>query len=45
MEPFESRLNELSPPESLVALDVDCLGERHIFFRRDDEESRLFSGF
>jgi hypothetical protein len=44
---FDSRLNEFefSPPESLVALDADCLGERHIFFRREDDESRRLSGF
>lgn len=47
IEFFDSRLDELefSPPESLVALEADCLGERHIFLRRDDDESRRLSGF
>lgn len=45
IEPFDSHIDELSPPESLVALDPDCFGLRHNFFRRDDEESRLFSSF
>jgi hypothetical protein len=42
---FDSRFDELSPPELLDALDVDCFGERQTFFRRDDDESRRFSGF
>lgn len=43
-EAFDSRLDELSPPES--ELNADCgLGERQIFFRRADVESRRFSGF
>jgi hypothetical protein len=41
---FDSRLDELSPPESLLNPDC-CFGERQIFFRRDDVESRRFSGF
>jgi hypothetical protein len=41
---FDSRLDELSPPESLLNPDC-CFGERQIFFSRDDVESRLFSGF
>lgn len=43
---FDSRLDELSPPESeLMADDWCCFGVRQIFFRRDDVESRRFSGF
>ena len=43
-EDFDARLDELSPPESELNPDC-CFGDRHIFFRRDDVESRLFSGF
>lgn len=43
-EDFDSRLDELSPPESELNADC-CFGERQIFFRRDDVELRLFSGF
>jgi hypothetical protein len=44
-EHFDSRLDELSPPESELVI-ADCgRGVRQIFFRRVDVESRRFSGF